>query len=77
MDVLSLSIYLAELALVGLVLYYVIAMITTMPPWAIQVCQVLLILIYILAATQAVIGSGPRRIPGLSPIPPGPASIIR
>lgn len=75
MDVLSLAIFLSELALVGLVLYFVIGMIA-MPDWARGVCQALLILIFVLAATQVVISGGPRRIPLVSN-PPGPASIIR
>lgn len=74
MDVLSLALFLSELALVGLVLYFVIAAIP-MPDWARMVCQALLVLIFVLAAVQAVIGSGPRRVPITSS--PPPASIIR
>lgn len=76
MEVLSLALYFAELGLVGIVLYFVIGMIA-MPEWATRICQGLLILIFVLAAVHVLIGGGPRRIPPLSPIPPGPASIIR
>lgn len=76
MDVLSLAEFLSQLALVGIFLYFVIAAVP-MPDWARITCQMLLVLLFVLAAIQATIGPGPRRVPLLSPIPPGPASIIR
>lgn len=58
MDVIHLAIYLAELALAGIILFYVVAMLT-MPANMIRVCQGLIVLIFVFAAIGAVLGGAP------------------
>jgi hypothetical protein len=58
MDVLALAIYMCELAIMAIILYYVVPMIA-MPPNMQRVVQVLIILVAIFAILHAVIGSPP------------------
>lgn len=75
MEVLSLAIYLCELALVGLVLFHVIGWIP-MSDLMRRIAQTLLVLVFVFQAISAM-ASGSRRVPAMAPYPPGPASIIR
>ena len=74
MEILPLVLYLCELAFVGLILYF-IPLVLPMPDWAKTTAQILLVVIFVIAAINAVIG-GARRVP-LSPVPTAPSSIIR
>lgn len=53
MEALSAAIYLCELALVGIVLFHVIAWIP-MPTWARMVAQTLLVLVFVIQAIAAI-----------------------
>ena len=80
-NVIALAIYYAQLALVGIILFYVIGMLT-MPENMKKVCQALLVLIFLLAAIATAITESPppgtaRSVIPLPPIPPGPAPIVR
>lgn len=57
----------AKIALAALILYFVIEMITTMPTWARQVCQLLIILLAILAVISLFIGPS-HASPPLTPM---------
>ena len=77
-NVIALAIYYAQLALVGIILFFVIGMIA-MPENAKKICQALLVLIFLLAAIATAISESPP--PGAArsiiPIPPGPPSIVQ
>jgi hypothetical protein len=55
MDVIALATYLAELALTGIILWYVIEWIPPMPERIRRLCQLLLVLIFVLAAIGAIV----------------------
>ncbi len=71
MNVIPLAIYLSELALMAIILYFVVAMIPM--GVMVKVCQVLIILIAIFAAIGAVLAGQPAaqyHFPSLGPAPP-------
>lgn len=77
MDAIALLQYACQLFLFGIAGYFVIAMIA-MPEWAIRLCQACWIILCVLSMAGALLAGEPRKPVGrLSPIPPGPASIIR
>jgi hypothetical protein len=55
MDVIALATYLAELALTGIILWYVIEWLPPMPDRIKRLCQLLLVLIFVLAAIGAIV----------------------
>ena len=63
MEIISLTIYLAELALVGIILWFVVEWLPPMPDRVKRACQLLIVLIFALAAIRAIVGgleSSPR-----------------
>ena len=72
MDIIALATYLAELALTAVILWYVIEWLPPMPDRVKRACQLLVALIFILAAIGAVVNGvrsstatvGPPRILG-------------
>jgi hypothetical protein len=74
MDVISLVIYLGELALAGILLWYVIAWLPSMPERIKLVCQALVALIFLLAAIGALVHGGQTSTAITRPLGPGPGS---
>lgn len=79
MEIISLTIYLAEPALAGIILWYVIEWLPPMPARVKRACQLLIVLIFVLAAIRAVVsdaqtsfGSGMTR-----PLGPGTPNLGR
>jgi hypothetical protein len=70
MDVLSLLYYAAEVALFGIVIYFVIGMMP-MPPWATRVCQTLWIVLCVLSVIAVVLGRPPQAMSRAGPGTPG------
>jgi hypothetical protein len=71
MDVIAIATYLAELALTAVILWYVIEWLPPMPARVKVLCQLLVALIFILAAIGAVV-NGMR----MSTAPLGPARTL-
>ena len=74
MDVISLATYLAELALTALILWYVIEWIPPMPDRVKRACQLLVALIFILAAIGAVVNGARTSTAGAGPRTLGPGT---
>jgi hypothetical protein len=69
MSVIPLAIYLCELALLAIILWFVIEAIHMPMPWS-RVCQILIVLIAVFAAINAVLGAAPAHSDGLLPLHP-------
>jgi len=79
MNVISVIIYAAELALAAIILFYVVEMLT-MPANMKRVCQALIVLIAILSVTGVLLGSAPppaSHVGPLAPNSPSNPSVIR
>jgi hypothetical protein len=79
MNVISVIIYAAELAVAAIILFYVVEMLT-MPVNMKRVCQGLIVLIAILSVIGVLLGSAPppaSHIGPLSPNSPNNPSIVR
>lgn len=77
MNIISLIIHWSELALCGIILYFVVAMIS-MPANMIKVCQGLIILILVLFALNDIAGGQPQSMQGTTlPSISAPKSIIK
>lgn len=79
MNVISVIIYAAELALAAIILFYVVEMLT-MPANMKRVCQALIVLIAILSVIGVLLGSAPppaSHVGPLAPNSPGNPSVIR
>ena len=72
MNIISLVVHIAELALVAIILWHVVSAQWPMGAPMIQTCQGLIVLIVVLAAISMIIGQ-----PISVGIPPGPPSIVR
>jgi hypothetical protein len=74
MEIISLTIYLAELALAGIILWFVIEWLPPMPERVKRACQLLIVLIFALAAIRAIV-NGVESSPRIGPIAPlGPGT---
>jgi hypothetical protein len=79
MNVISVIIYAAELALAAIILFYVVEMLT-MPANMKRVCQALIVLIAILSVIGVLLGSAPpaaSHVGPLAPNSPSNPSVIR
>jgi hypothetical protein len=79
MNVISVIIYAAELALAAIILFYIVEMLT-MPPNMKRVCQGLIALIAILSVIGVLLGSAPppaSHVGPLAPNSPSNPSVIR
>ncbi|MFY9599607.1 MAG: hypothetical protein WBX05_00770 [Pseudolabrys sp.] len=79
MNVISVIIYAAELALAAIILFYVVEMLT-MPANMKRVCQALIVLIAILSVIGILLGSAPppaSHVGPLAPNSPSNPSVIR
>ena len=73
MNVISVIIYAAELAVAAIILFYVVEMLT-MPANMKRVCQGLIILIAILSVTGMLLGSAPPPASHVGPLAPNSPS---
>ena len=73
MNVIPVIIYAAELAVAAIILFYVVEMLT-MPANMKRVCQGLIVLIAILSAIGALLGSSPPPASHVGPIAPSSPS---
>lgn len=71
MSVIAFAIACAKLALLAIILYYVVEMLTAMPVHMRRVCQALIILIAAFAAIDMVVGNdgSSARMPSLGHVP--------
>ncbi|MFZ0622452.1 MAG: hypothetical protein WAM76_10695 [Pseudolabrys sp.] len=79
MNVISVIIYAAELALAAIILFYVVEMLT-MPANMKRICQALIVLIAILSVIGVLLGSAPppaSHVGPLAPNSPSNPSVIR
>ena len=79
MNVISVIIYAAELAVAAIILFYVVELLT-MPANMKRVCQGLTVLIAILSMTGVLLGSGPTQtshVGSLAPNLPSNPSVVR
>ena len=79
MNVISVIIYAAELALAAIILFYVIDMLT-MPANMKRICQSLIILIAVLSVIGVLLGSAPppaSHVGPLAPNSPSNPSVVR
>jgi hypothetical protein len=79
MNVISVIIYAAELALAAIILFYVIEMLT-MPANMKRICQSLIILIAVLSVIGVLLGSAPppaSHVGPLAPNSPSNPSVVR
>lgn len=79
MNVISVIIYAAELALAAIILFYVVEMLT-MPANMKRICQALIVLIAILSVIGILLGSAPppaSHVGPLAPNSPSNPSVIR
>jgi hypothetical protein len=79
MNVISVIIYAAELALAAIILFYVIEMLT-MPANMKRICQSLIVLIAVLSVIGVLLGSAPppaSHVGPLAPNSPSNPSVVR
>jgi hypothetical protein len=79
MNVISVIIYAAELALAAIILFYIIEMLT-MPANMKRICQSLIILIAVLSVIGVLLGSAPppaSHVGPLAPNSPSNPSVVR